>query len=143
MQRYHDAAVVEDEAGKAVEVLRQATRGGLDNGHHLVYIAEVDTFIRFIKVAGNNNVDPTGGTVQFYRKAPGSSAEALTASQALAGVSPYHAVDVDLSVAADSVKKGESVYALVNNLAPSDTTLFVSVGWMPDLWNPDADPRTF
>ena len=142
LERYHTAAAVEDEAGKGVEILRQQVAADLGSDANLVImVAEVDMIIRYLKVAGNE-VDPGAGTVQFFRRPPGGTTEDLTASTAVSVMGANDVLDIPLTAARNAVKKGDLVQVTTAALT-SNVRLSAIVGWMPDMWAPDADPRTF
>ena len=138
---YDDAVRVIDEDGKGAEILRQQSTGPLENGTNVVMVAEVDMIIRSL-TAVSNGVDPTAGTVRFYRHPPGGSQVELTEAQAVAGMGADDVLEIPLSVARNAVKKGDIVKVTIAALN-ANVKLTALVGWMPDIFNPEADYRSY
>ena len=140
--RYYDAATVSDEHGKGVEILRQnsAAHTGSDDSIPIM-VAEVDLVIRNLKVAGNE-VDPAAGTVQFFSRPPGGTAVPLTASTAVSSMAANDVLDIPLSAANTTVKKGDMIQVTIASLT-SNVRLTAIVGWMPDMFTLEAQARSY
>lgn len=145
--RYGNAATVSDEHGKGTEVLRQqlySLHTGTPSSHPIM-VAEVDMLIRNLFVVSNNEA-PTAGTVQFRARPAGGAGTtevSLTAAADISSLGGWATLDVPLTAARDAVKKGWVVYVTVSGLTPNTARPSVGVGWMPDLWGPSADAKTY
>lgn len=139
--RYNDAATVSDEHGKGVEVLRQQVVNIHANGTFHLMVAEVDLIIRNFTVVRHGS--GAAGTAQLRKRLPGgTSAVVLTTSITLnANNAPrYVPSEVSLTVASNSVKKGETVELLAGG---THSDFSAHLGWIPDMWGLDADARTY
>ena len=88
---------------------------------------------------------PTDGDIRFHaRPSGGSSGDEvnLTAEEDVLTDNLAHK-ELAITGARDVVKKGWVLYATVDNLSPSAAEVVAVVGWMPDLWRPGAQLRTF
>ena len=141
--RYIDAATVSDEHGKGVEVLRQNAVTDIGSDANVpIMVAEVDLIIRNFKVA-NNEVDPSAGTVQFFTRTPGAAtATPLTAATGVGTMTGSDVLEIPLTAARDSVKKGDLIQVTIANLT-NNVRLTAIVGWMPDMFGFESSPRTF
>lgn len=141
--RYNDAATVSDEHGKGVEILRQQTADVQANTVHALLVAEADTRLRraWVVTAGTNI---TAGTVQIIKRAPEVTAHINMSAATAIPVSTHHAV-AEIELTRVDVARGEIVQALVvgKNPTTAASVITVHLGWMPDLFNPDANPRSY
>ena len=106
-------------------------------------VAEVDIVIRNLKVVNVDNI-ANAGTIRFYAHAEGvapATANAITAAVAL-GNDQWDVTEIPLSVANNTVKRGDIISATTASLASGDDVAVI-VGWMPDLFSQDASPRSY
>ena len=138
--RYQDAATVSDEHGKGSEILRQQVINVAGNHTVIVMEAEVDLLLRNLRFVSTSGM--TAGTVQFVRRRGGVSAD-ITAVESIVNASGYSVTDFSLAVGRDFVRKGDLIVAATTGLVPAGSNVSIIVEWMPDLWGPSADAKTY
>ena len=138
--RYNDAATVSDEHGKGAEILRQQVVTINGSVSRTPMITEVDTIIRTVKVVPAEVF--TGGTVQLFQHVSGSNTStSITASFDLTSLAAYEIGE--LTIEAQYIDKDTTIYATTSSAAPGSSHVTVHIGWMPNLWSPDADNKTY
>ncbi len=147
--RYDDANTVSDEHGKGAEVLRQEVMsesdrsGGNATTNHHVHYCEVDEVIRFIRYMSVDLFDLNADVTAFRNR--GGTLTALHAARALDLLTTEEFVEEVLTVAKNSLRKDDSVYAiLVRDVSSTEDGDFgLYFGWIPNVHELDADHRTY
>ena len=138
--RYNDAATVSDEHGKGVEMLRQQVVTINGSVSRTPMITEVDTIIRTVKVVPAALF--TSGDIQLFQSVSGSGvATSITASFDLTSLAAYEIGE--LTIEEQYIDKDTTIYATTSGAAPSGSHVTVHIGWMPNLWSPDATNKTY
>ena len=136
----HDALRVGDEEGKGSELLRQQTIPHVSNSTYVMLMAEVDCIIRtaYVVIVTNN---PSAGDVTIQKRVPGTSntIEIASTTNIHGDLHDIYELDID---GERHVRRGEIVEMSVLNLNNS-ARVSLHLGWMPDLWNDNANPRSY
>ena len=136
----HDALRVGDEEGKGSELLRQQVNPHVGNNTYVMLLAEVDCIIRtaYVTIVTNN---PTTGHVTIQKRTPGISGTVEIASMTDIHGDLHDIYELEID-GERHVKRGEIVEMSVLN-SNNATRLSLHLSWMPDLWNDNANPRSY
>ena len=141
--RYDNAATVSDEHGKGVEILRTVTKefSATAASNTPVFEAEVDLVVRFVRVRNLAAGTPSAGTYTVTRKKAGSTEAAtqVATGDSLDPGSNYGSVEVPVTHRT-RVRKGDVILVTKPD---STTAVAVDIGWMPDMFGFESNPRTF
>ena len=139
--RYIDAATVSDEHGKGTEILRQVVFHS-EGTENVAFIPEVDCLIRYVRVYRIGS--GTGLVIQaVVRNNGASTTDPASAAITLnaANAPRYTPTDIPLTDGIPLKLGQNQILELI--IGGAHTNAMFMVGWMPDLWGPEATNKTY
>ena len=139
--RYNDAATVSDEHGKGTEILRQVVFHS-EGTENVAFIPEVDCLIRYVRVYRIGS--GVGLVIQAVVRDSGvNSTNPASAAVTLndANAPRYTPTDIPLTDGIPLELGQNQILELI--IGGAHTNAMFMVGWMPNLWSPDADNKTY